>query len=573
MNKLDLCTQANAGVSGWISNSAEPAAKSRAAQVHQGLLDLVRDSGSSQRSAQTLRPALIRRINAASREISKEGLSLATQLQDARFGMEVEDSVGKVSWATFKGSQVPPASDAPRVLRLATALHDHKAKLQPAAMRAFEHEAQLTAAEVDLFSAQEENNALAARSSSSAVRSKRKDFKKELARLSAPARNLVLSDSYWVPSATWFTWALPVELAIASTDQDLREAAKWYEQLRAAMYRPLPVDDTASQPLVRRWTRQWAAYEDCGSAFGVIAVWLRCMTSSPGGQRCEVCYRHLGKGLKRFCTEHKRTAGERQDARDLHVSGLYRPLAERLVRTRPQVERSLSTWALPPEVVRAMLQHAQRSGISAELAMPAASLAAALRELFPALTPSVKDLLERRFGQLYAIAQAPFEPTGARSPDDWREITRQRHEARHWLRWETLFKGLFGPAAPVPWCTGRTLGEGLDQDHPLVAGAEVPPDRLARDLMHMGAWREVDERFDSYAYLDPAKLNRLRRDGMREGQAGMSLADIAAVVGASPEAVRQTLRFADDQGPRRDRRDRIIPAGVRRLEQALAAEF
>jgi len=91
--------------------------------------------------------------------------------------------------------------------------------------------------------------------------------------------------------------------------------------------------------------------------------------------------------------------------------------------------------------------------------------------------------------------------------------------------------------------------------------------------MHMGAWREVDERFDHFAYLNLAKLDRLRRSGTREGQAGMSLADMAAVVGASPEAVRQTLRFADDKGSRNDRRNRIIPAGVRRLEQLLAAEF
>jgi hypothetical protein len=333
------------------------------------------------------------------------------------------------------------------------------------------------------------------------------------------------------------------------------------------------VDETAPKSQVRRWMRQWAAYEDCGSAFGVIAVWLRCMTASPGSQRCEVCYRHLGKGMKRFCAQHKRTAGQRQDTRDLHVSSLYRPLAERLVRTRPQVEKSLSTWSLPPDVVREMLKHAQRSGISPELAMPAASLAAALRELFPALTPSVKDLLERRFGQMYAIAQAPFEHAGARSQGDWRVITRQRHEARHWLRWETLFKSLFGPESPVSWCSERTLGESLDLDHPMVNGAEVPPNRLARDLMHMGAWREVDKRFNKYAYLDLAELNRLRRTSADAGHPGMSLADIAAAVGASPEAVRQTLRFADAKGPRNDRRDRIIPAGVRRLEHLLAAEL
>lgn len=573
MNKVDLCAQANAGVSGWISVAAEPADLGRAARVHQGLLTLVRDSGSTRRQADALKPALIRHINAASRAVAMEALELATKLQDARFGMEVEDSGGNLSWAMFKGSQVPPASDAPAVLRLATALHERRVKRQSAAMRAFEHEAQLTAAEVDHFSAHMEGTTPDSTTSSPAIQSRKKGFKQELARLSAPARSLVLSDSYWVPSATWFTWALPVELAIASGDQELREAANWYEQLRAAMYRPLPVDETASKSLVRLWTRQWTAYEDCGSAFGVIAVWLRCMTSSPGGQRCDVCYRHLGKGLKRFCADHRRTAAERQDARELHISGLYHPLAERLVRTRPQVQKSLSTWSLPPEVLQAMQQHAQRSGISPELAMPAASLAAALRELFPALTPSVKQLLERRFGQMYAIAQAPFEHAGARSQEDWRVVTRQRHEARHWLRWETLFKALFGPAASVPWCTERTLGEGLDRDHPMVAGAEVPPDRLARDLMHMGAWREVDERFDQYAYLDLAELNRLRHNGAVEGHPRRSLADMAAVVGSSPEAVRQTLRFADGQGSRNDRRNRIIPAGVRRLEQLLAAEL
>lgn len=545
----------------------------RATRVHQGLLSLVRDSGSTRRQVQALKPALIRHINAASRAVAMEALDLATKLQDARFGMEVEDSCGNLSWAMFKGSQVPPASGAPAVLRLATALHEQKVKRQSAAMRALEHEAQQTAAEVDLFSAHLEGSTPDSTTSSPAIESGKKGFREELARMSAHGRNLVLSDAYWVPSTTWFTWALPVELAIASGDQELREAANWYEQLRAAMYRPLPVDETASKPLVRLWKRQWAAYEDCGSAFGVIAVWLRCMTSSPGGQRCEICYRHLGKGLKRFCTDHRRTAAERQDARDLHISDLYRPLAERLVRTRPQVQKSLSTWSLPPESVRAMLQQAQRSGISPELAMPAASLAAALRELFPALTPSVKELLERRFGQLYAVAQAPFEHAGARSQEDWLAITRQQHEARHWLRWETLFKALFGPAAPVPWCTERTLGDSLDRDHPLVAGTEVPPDRLARDLMHMGAWREVDERFDRYAYLDLAKLNRLRRNDAGAGNPRMSLADMAAAVGASPEAVRQTLRFADGQGASNHRRDRIIPAGLRRLEQHLAEQF
>lgn len=118
-----------------------------------------------------------------------------------------------------------------------------------------------------------------------------------------------------------------------------------------------------------------------------------------------------------------------------------------------------------------------------------------------------------------------------------------------------------------------TLGGSLDLDDPMVNGDEAPPNRLAQDLMHMDAWREVDKRFNKFAYLDLAELNRLRHTIADAGHPGMSLADITAAVGTSPEAVQQTLRFADAKGLRNDRRNRIIRAGVRRLEHPLAAKL
>lgn len=573
MNKVDLCAQASAGVAGWISAASGQAEPSRAAHVHQGLLDFVLGSSSTRRQTQALKAGLIRRMNAESRAVAKEALALATKLQDAQFGFEVTDMSGRDSWAVFKASQVPPASDAPTVLRLATALHEGKVKRQSAAMRAFECEAQLGSAEVDHHAAWRGGDTPDWASSSLAIEEHRRGFKKELARLRAGDRELVLNASHFVSSVTWFSWALPVELAVNSGDPELREAAAWYERLRVSMYRPLPVDERAPKPVIRRWNLEWAAYEDFGAAFGVIAIWLKCLTSSPGSQRCQICYRHLRKGMKHFCTEHTRTAAKRQDARDLHISGLYRPLAERLVRSRSQIQENLSTWSLPPAAVKAMLQQAKQSGISPDLAMPAATLAAALREIFPALTPSTRGLLQRRFGQLFSIAQAPFEQSSARTRKEWEDITLRRHQARHWLRWETFFGSLFGPAAPVTWCTERTLGDGLDCDHPLATGTPVPPHRLARDLMHLGAWREVDERFDKFAYIDMGNLNRLRRSAAGQGHSKVSLADMAAAVGASHEAVRQTLRFADGLSERTKRRDRIVPEGIRRLEILLAQEL
>ena len=113
----------------------------------------------------------------------------------------------------------------------------------------------------------------------------------------------------------------------------------------------------------------------------------------------------------------------------------------------------------------------------------------------------------------------------------------------------------------------------LDLDHPLADGMSVPPHRLASDLTHMGAWREVDERFNRYAYLNMANLNRLRRTAATMGSPRLSLAAMGAAFGVSPEAVRQTMKFADCQSDGKDRRERIIPAGIRRLEQLLAQEF
>lgn len=573
MNKVDLCAQASAAVAGWISASSEEAEPGHSARVHLALLNVVLESGSTRRQTQALRAGLIRHINAESRAVAKEALAMATKLQEARFGFEATDTSGRESWVVFKGSDVPPVSDAPTVLKLATVLHEGKVRRQPAAMRAFECEAQLGSAEVDLHAAWRGGDSPEWAASSPAIDEHRREIKRELARLRASDRELVLSASNFVSSFTWNRWALPVELAVNAGDLDLREAAAWYERLRGAMYRPLPVDERAPAPLVLQWKRDWEAYEDLGTAFGVIAVWLKCLTSSPGAQRCRVCYRHLRNGMKHFCTKHTRTANKRQDSRDLHMSGLYRPLAERLVRSRSQLQESLSTWPPPAAAVQDMLQHAKQSGISPDLAIQAAALAAELRQLFHSLTPSTTALLQRRFGQLFSIAQAPFEQASARTRQEWEDVTLRRHQARIWLGWETFFKSLFGPASTVAWCTERTIGDGLDPDHPMATQAPVPPHRLARDLMHLSAWLEVDKQFDKFAYIDMGQLNRLRRGAAGEGRPKASLAAMAAAVGASHEAVRQTLRFADGLCERTKRRDRIIPGGIRRLEAFLAQEL
>lgn len=531
-------------------------------------MGLVRNGGATARQVDASRRTVIARINEASKALTLEALSIVEALATSRFGFEAKDESGTVSWVVFSAGEVPPFSQAHAVFRLAGVVRTLKSRDQAAAMRAFALEATLSSSEVDRFSAELEGDAAEAARSSLAVAQHCKDLDALRSRLPTTDRDLLLSDDLFVSSAAWFTWALPIEVAANACDGELTEASAWFDRVRGAMYRPLPVDDD-SPASTQRWMRLWQDYEDCGHAFGVIGTWLKSLAVSTEGRRCRVCYRHLAPGMRHFCATHRRTSDKRQDARELHISDLYRPLAERRIRTCAKVRRRLGSWSLPKTKVDAMVQLALRAGLGPELAVPAGTLAAAINMMGPALDPPARDLIQEVFGRVFDIARQPFEGEAPMTVVDRIEMERQRREAIRWLGWETFVKAVFGPSLPVAWSGATPIGEGCDVDHPVVAGAAVPPQKIVLDMLHLGAWRTVEEQFDRFAYLNPRSLLQMRRGDTDAGQPPMSLARIADAVGISPEAVRQNLLLAEGRGRAPSGRDRIVATGLARLEAQL----
>jgi hypothetical protein len=397
---------------------------------------------------------------------------------------------------------------------------------------------------------------------------------KARALLSPKAREIVLCDEFYLASASWSGWAVPVEVPVTSSAAELMEVTAWYARLWRSMFLPLPIDETAEVAVVRRWKRQWKAYEDCGKTFGVIAAWLKALAAGEGGARCQVCYRYLSAGQKRFCEVHKRTSAQRQDARDLQVSLVYRPLALRLVRRHASTRRSgAQEWTVKGRRLAAMLKLAMQAGVATELALPAATLAAGLLELRSRLPPALHDLLRREFLRVLETASAPFARERAPDKRQWLGLFEDRKAAIRSVQWDSFFRAVYQSEAPPTSLPKRIVKRSLDQDHPMVSGEGVAPERLIGDLIHLAAWLEVTKRFDDLAYIDIGKLTRLRREALASSSKTATLSELGKTLGASHEAVRQTLRFADGHGVRTTRRDRVIPDGLRRLNAWLEAEF
>lgn len=574
MNPADLCALADAAVSGWVSTDEPPSPADRASRLHYALKTMVRRAGTTKKDAEALKRSLLNHLNAESLGLVSTVLGVLKRLQGSRFRIEVEDSMGKLFWQTFELSDVSSPRESWRVMQVALALRRLSSNEQRNAMRAYELEAELAGAEAARYDGALDEPSAEMTKAQLALAEQMAKLDKARALLSPKTRDIALCDEFYLASASWSGWAVPVEVPVTSSAAELTESSAWYARLWRSMYLPLPLDETAEVSAVRRWKRQWKEYEDCGRKFGVIAAWLKALAAGEGGTRCQICYRYLAAGQRRFCEAHKRTAAQRQDARDRQVSLLYRPLAQRLVRRHAPTRRSaVSAWTLKRRRLAAMLKLAKQAGVATELAMPAATLAAALLELRSRLPPALHDLLRQEFQRLLETANAPFAREHAPDQRQWLALFEARKAAMRSVQWESFFRAVYKSEAPPASLPKRAVRQSLDPDHPMVSGKGISPERLINDLIHLGTWLEVTKRFDGLAYIDIGKLNRLRREVLASHGKTATLGELSKALGASHEAVRQTLKFADGQGPRATRRDRVIADGLRRLKAQLEAEF
>ena len=572
MNVDDLRARVSVATVGWLPCAANALPTSEAVGVHDRLMALAHRAAGPLSAAGRVRQELLAEIDRSADALIVSVLECLRELREAgcAYSFEAVDSAGVVTVERFGIDEVPPVSSAASVLRAAQSLRLLAPFGQIEAMRFLNLQAALSAAEADLHSSR-----LAGASDErvSKLQSVAASIQEKIIKLRWQLPNAVLnwldSDENYISSLTWTTWSLPIMIGSASTDADLLEVSELFDRLSRQFYRPLPIDTGIPPERLTAIERVWSVYEDCGAAYAVLAVWLRCIAAVDESRRCEICYRHLGAGMRRYCATHTRTAKKRQKARELHVAALYRKSVRSFLQSAPRCLVDVADRVARPTDIQRMLCVAEDNNVPSALVLPAATLAAALRELWPVLQPSLQDLAQQHFLRLLSIARRPFDQPPSDNALERGTNSMQRAVTPRWLCLDVFVQTWFCSNVVVPWARPLTLGEGYDVDNPIRSSRSVLPSKLALDLTFMRSWFWVGQLFDDRAYLNYRSVLDLRNRG--GGAVNRpSLAQIGAILGASAEAVRETLHHASGAGTDSPRRDRVLPAALLKLERMIA---
>ena len=464
MNREELLALVEVLSPAWVRTGQERGRHGRSERLHAELVEIVKSAGASKQQASAMRRALVSAINTASLTLIADANAATEDLHDAQFRIGVADPARQQSWVQFAASEVPPFKHAREVIRLASSVRHLAQRSQVWIARWLELEARGQALQTDVSDAAAIGDQVQRFEAAQALAVHKKNVR--ALRESAPTAAWEFIEVYrfMVSPFAWGTWALPLQVSGASDDREFIEIADWYERLRSAMYRPLPMDDAAPAASIRRWRRGWRDFEECGETFGLIADWLRAIASSGHAHRCLVCYRHLGPGMKQFCARHRRAASARQDSRELHIGDIYGPV----VRRRIAEHSAIRALGSPSEQdVRRMAEQAKAAGICQELALPAGGLAATLRALYSVMTPPARVQLQHVFVRIFSIAQEPFEREDVLTYEEQLRRAKQRREAPRLFTPSSFFRALYSAPYAVEWADDRTLGAGLDVDHPL----------------------------------------------------------------------------------------------------------
>lgn len=344
---------------------------------------------------------------------------------------------------------------------------------------------------------------------------------------------------------------------------ELETLSAVFLRLGQAAFMDLPHDEGVSESQRRRSKALWRTLSEYGDAFRVISVWLLALTDDTEVPRCELCYRHLGRGQKHFCEPHRRTSHARQSARDAHIGRAYRFAVNEGLRSQSMVEAMKSfaqnagrVLPLHVQISRKMLCSTPDSPAKM-LVGPVATLASFLHRLHPFLSPSIDELVQSHFVKMLATARAPFL-TSPTTQESALKVHALRARAPAWLTWRNFVLTLFASERPKG-DESAFVGEkflGLDADHPIARGMSVSPRSVGLDLWHLRTWKLTERGFDQSAYVHPDVIRKLRRSGPNGKP--LSLRAIGKLLGISHEAVRKHLA-SKESNLKRPSRKRVLP--------------
>lgn len=606
MNLDDLQTRATVATVGWLKPTSPVGSPSKAFELHKRLFELVASAGESGRreTPARIRSRLIDEINASSRMLIGAALAVLESLLDSKcaFTYEGTGDDGEDALVRIFVDEVPNTVSMLGVLRRSSSLRSLKDGQQ---IHVVQH--QLQEYGIAMGNLQLNWPPPVELSKKERVRLEL-DLARYNAKLASIRRRIDANALQWLSqsavsgsdlSSDWSgDWPLLPAIDQNTLNEELELAARWYESIGTSMHQPLPVDESGPAELKARWKQAWALYGDCGEAVSVLAVWIRCLAVADESQRCEMCFRHLGPGARRFCSCHYREGKQRLPSRQIHVSAFYRQVLdeflaenrtpsdryEHLSRRRRlgafsrtfvspammSVRNAISVSSVANLDTAAYEEHARAFGLPDQLVQPAATLAALLRLLFPIIGSVLEADVQEHFISLLKTASAPFARSAPGVQEDPALRRKQQMEAMRELSWETFFKTWYGRSTSDTLASMRQVCRGIDPDHPVVRGyASVG--KIALDMAHLRAWTQVDQCFDSFAYLSLAKVENLRRGSAASTGGPLSFTEIGAQLGASHEAVRKTFEYggALSDPHRPGRRERVLPQGLKRLSEYL----
>lgn len=565
MNRDDLFAVLAADMAGWLDAGDGRNGASLAASAHNVLLNCAGLRSQSKRASafsNVDRRRVIDAINGEATRIIDAGEGIASAVRDinAPLSLDFEGS-GTVGNRRLRIWSKNQAQTVWKALVLGIEIRRLPVKEQPKVLEAIAAKAERAFSEMYLLMTGD----LRTESLPDELVERHQAFSRLAARLKAP--KLSAAGTQIVEREDIGDWqrAVPIMVHRNASDAELLEASKVFMNLAKRALTDIPHDKDFPVRKRRHSERLWQQLNECGAAFRVISVWLRALAENVELSRCELCYRHVGGGQKRFCTLHKRTSHERQATRDIHVGEVYRSDMLRVLSsqaTADALRSRIPTEASPEHTLLAKQMLCPWPDSPAKpLLGPAAALATFLHRVRPYASPAADSSLQAHFLRMLATARAPFL-AGADTDSAWQKVNELRSRAPLWLTWRTFFLTLFADSRSREDREAALMEEqfgGLDPDHPMALGFATAPRALALDVLHLRTWTMADRAFDQRFYADREAILKLRRAS--PGARPLSLRAIGARLGMSHEAVRKVLVAADTLGsdPNTGRRRRLLP--------------
>lgn len=570
MNVDDLLSTVGLSVNGWLY--AEGTEVGAALSAHNALLTLVRDecfqSVSNVRSGARFKKHLLERISALSLRAINEASCALQELTSThcQLVLSEREEHGVLVSEPIDLQGVPALEVMPEVLSLSSSLRLLSPRNQLGVVRAHSVIAEIDYQRMAMQWAKDDGDVISLQAHST-------ELANAEARLSLIREQLGTTGNEWLlgnprtePVSWWSIWPLVPGVDHSLSEDDLEAVGNTYAEIGFWLTKPLPIAEVNDSQVARRWESLWKTYDQCGNTLVLLSSWLKALSVTQIANRCLICFRHVGPGLKRFCTSHKRTAQVRIPAHELRVSNVYKSLLKN--KTTPAEKTFLSSpKRLPSSAAAASFKFAAVAfGVPDRLLNQVTYLAACLKVFRPVIGAQLELKVEHHFARFVRDMSKPYSDSQVDLQVNPTELAYYRNVCAKSCNLLEYLRSWYGTTLGNSVLQKLLSCSANDPDNPLITSGAVQMEKLAVDWVHHSKWTQADGLVSELAYVSLATLGRIASG--KEGPSP-SLRSIAARLRVSQQTVLQSMRYVSGHSSSnsKPRRERATPQGVATLRR------